>query len=159
MKCLGHTLLPLSVIPSFRQHQFPFIILVIVAHIQLNFDIWIYHMKMYFKFEFGQGLMTFGTVKPLNEVFSFRSLSPKRTYTFKLNLTYGYIQGMRMSSYNLVMVWWLLAELYTFHFENNKKFSVSVNYLANGGKPFNSNLTYGYVKGMRMSIFNCVKVW
>jgi hypothetical protein len=55
----------LSVILSFRHHQFPFIILRTVAHIQLKFDIWICHEKIQVKFEFGHGLMIFGRVMPL----------------------------------------------------------------------------------------------
>jgi hypothetical protein len=47
-------------------------------------------------------------------IFSFRSLSPKRYYTFNSNLTYGYVKGMRRSSLNLVMVQWFLAELCPF---------------------------------------------
>jgi hypothetical protein len=54
-----------SVILSFRHHQFPFIILVTVAHIQLKFDIWICNEKIQVKFEFGHGSMIFGTVMPL----------------------------------------------------------------------------------------------
>jgi hypothetical protein len=39
---------------------------------------------------------------------------------------------MRRSCSNLVMVWWFLAELCLFHFENNMKFLVSVHYHPNG---------------------------
>jgi hypothetical protein len=47
------------VLPSFRHHQFPFIILIMVAHILLKFNIWIYHRKMQFKVVFGHGRMIF----------------------------------------------------------------------------------------------------
>jgi hypothetical protein len=49
----------------FRHHQFPFIIQITVAHIQLKFGIWICHDKIQVKFEFGHGLMIFGRVMPL----------------------------------------------------------------------------------------------
>jgi hypothetical protein len=74
--------------PSFRHHQFPFIILVTVAHIQLKFDIWIYHQTIQVKFEFGHGPMIFDRVLALDELFNFRSLSPQRYYTVNSNLTY-----------------------------------------------------------------------
>jgi hypothetical protein len=59
------TLFRHSVIPSFRHHQFPFIILITVAHIELKFDIWICHEKIQVKFEIGHGSMIFGRVMPL----------------------------------------------------------------------------------------------
>jgi hypothetical protein len=98
------TLFHHCVLPLFRHHQFPFIILVTVAHIQLKFDIRIYLKKIQVKFEFGHGQMIFDTVMPLDEIFSFRSLSPQWYYTVNSNLTYGYIKEMRRSSSNLVMV-------------------------------------------------------
>jgi hypothetical protein len=88
-----------TVLPSFRHHQFPFIILVTVAHIQL---IWIYHQTIQVKFEFGHGPMIFDRVIALDEIFNFLSLSPKRYYTFK---------GMRRSTSNLVMVRWSLIKI------------------------------------------------
>jgi hypothetical protein len=45
-----------------------------------------------------------------------------------------------------------------FHFENDMKISVSVYYLLNGNYTFNSNLTYGYLKGMRRSASNLFMV-
>jgi hypothetical protein len=65
-------------IPSFHQYQFPFIILVTVAHIQLKCDIWIYDRTMLVMFEFGYGPMIFGRVMPLDEIFSFRPLYPQK---------------------------------------------------------------------------------
>jgi hypothetical protein len=44
-------------------------------------------------------------------------------------LSYRFAKQMRRSSSNLVMVWWFLAELCPFHFENNMKFSDYVHYL------------------------------
>jgi hypothetical protein len=63
-----HSFLPSfhpSVILSIRHHQFPFIILRTVAHIQLKFDIWICHKIIQVKFEFGHGSMIFSRIMPL----------------------------------------------------------------------------------------------
>jgi hypothetical protein len=62
-----HSVLPSfspSVILSFCHHQFPFIILRTVAHIQLKFDIWICHEKIQVKFEFGHGSMILAELCP-----------------------------------------------------------------------------------------------
>jgi hypothetical protein len=59
-------------------------------------------------------------------MFSFRSLSPQRYYTFNSNLTYGYDKAMRRSSSNLVMVPWFFLQKYaSFHFEK-RKFSICI---------------------------------
>jgi hypothetical protein len=53
--------------------------------------IWIYNEKIQAKFEFGHGPMIFDRVMPLDEILSFRSLSPQQLYTFNSNLRYGYV--------------------------------------------------------------------
>jgi hypothetical protein len=97
IKWLGHIVLPYSVLPSFLHHQFLFIILVTAAHIQCKFKIWICHEKIQVKFEFGHRPMIFDRVMPLDEIFSYCSLSPQQLYTFNSNLTYGYVKGLHRS--------------------------------------------------------------
>jgi hypothetical protein len=153
-----------SVFLSFRHHQFPFIILVTVAHIQLKFGIWICHEKMTSRT--GQVWIWswfdyFGRVMPLllwkwYEIFIFRSLSPQRYCTFNSNLTNGYVIWIKSS--NLVMVRWFLAQLCPFYLENNMKFSVPVHYLPQRYFTFNSNLTNGYVMRKYRSSFNLVMI-
>jgi hypothetical protein len=60
------TLFRPSVPLSFRHSQFPFSILVTVAHIQLKFDTWIRQKNAQVKFEIGCGLITFGRIMPLS---------------------------------------------------------------------------------------------
>jgi hypothetical protein len=75
-----------SVTPSFR-NWFPFIIFGTVAHILFKFGIWIHHMIMQVKFEFGHGLMIFYRVIPLEKIFSLRSLTfVWMTIRFKLHM-------------------------------------------------------------------------
>jgi hypothetical protein len=58
---------------------------------------------MQVKFEFSYGPMIFDRVVPLEEIFSFLSLS-QQLYTFIENFTYGYVKGIHRTSSNLVIV-------------------------------------------------------
>jgi hypothetical protein len=73
-----------------------------VAHIQHKVALWIHHKNMHGYFEFGHGPMTFDRVIPLEEIFSFRSLT---FVCIKFNLQVLICQRNIKSSPNFVMVW------------------------------------------------------
>jgi hypothetical protein len=72
---------------------------ILVATLKVRAYGYVKEMRRWFRW-----VHVFGRVLSLDEIFSFRSLSPQRYYTFKLNLTYGYVKEMCWPSLNLAMV-------------------------------------------------------
>ena len=96
--------------------QFPLNISVIHGHFQMEFGIWLCHENTQVKYEFGCGQIIFGRVMPpgLRKIplnFSFRSLSLLYIDIFNWNSNYRCVMRKDMSSLNLVLVDYFLAEL------------------------------------------------